>query len=251
MADFKTHAMGAALVSGVLATGLFMTGEATRSAVVGYFALGFIGGLLPDIDSSHSIPVRIAFHILAVVAGFLMLFAVGQRYSLVELVILWMACYILIRHGLFILFNRFTVHRGLIHSVPAAALFGLVTVLLAYRGFGASALQAWLCGSFLFAGCLVHLLLDEIYSVNLQGMRLKNSFGTAFSFGSPHNRLGTLLLYLAVIGLFYLSPSARVLVAFLLDHEVQRRVLNRLLPSHDWFAGFLTIFNILSVKLYY
>jgi len=249
MADFKTHAMGAALVSGVLATGLFMTGEVAKSAVAGYFVLGLIGGLLPDIDSSHSIPVRMAFHILAVVAGFLMLFAVGQRYSLVELVILWMACYILIRHGLFTLFNRFTVHRGVIHSVPAAALFGLVAILLAYRGFGASALQSWLCGSFLFAGCLVHLLLDELYSVNLQGMKLKNSFGTAFSFGSSHNRLGTLLLYLAVIGLFYLSPSAKAFVAFLLDHDVQRRVFNRLLPSHDWFAGFLTFFNILFAKL--
>ncbi|MFO1428561.1 MAG: metal-dependent hydrolase [Candidatus Competibacteraceae bacterium] len=249
MADFKTHAMGAALVSGVLATGLFMTGEATRSAVVGYFALGFIGGLLPDIDSSHSIPVRITFHILAVVAGFLMLFAVGQRYSLVELVLLWMACYILIRHGLFTLFTRFTVHRGLIHSVPAAALFGLAAVLLAHRGFGASTLQAWLCGSFLFAGCLVHLLLDELYSVNLQGMRLKNSFGTAFSFGSPHNRLGTLLLYLAVGGLFYLSPSPKDFTTFLLDPAIQHRVLNRLLPRHDWFAGFLTFFNIISVKL--
>jgi hypothetical protein len=246
VADFKTHALGAALMSGVFATGLFMTGEAARSAVVGYFVLGLIGGLLPDIDSSHSIPVRIAFHVLAVVAGFLVLFAVGQRYSLLELILLWLACYVGIRHGLFKLFNRFTVHRGLIHSVPAGALFGLLTVLLAYRCFGASALQAWLCGSFLFTGCLVHLLLDECYSVDLLGRRLKSSFGTAFSFGSPNNFLGTVVLYLIVAGLFYLNPSPKVFIAFLSDGDIQRKVLNRLLPGHGWFNG---LFNALLVSL--
>ena len=246
MADFKTHTMGAALVSGVFATGLFMTGEVTKSAVVGYFILGLVGGLLPDIDSSQSIPVRIAFHVLAVVAGFLVLFAVGQRYSLTELVILWLACYIGIRHGLFTLFTRFTVHRGLIHSIPAGALFGLLTILLAYHGFGASALQAWLCGSFLVTGFLVHLLLDELYSVDLLGMKLKSSFGTAFSFGSSHNRLGTLVLYLAVAALFYLSPPPKAFIMFLLDGNIQQRVLHRLLPGHGWFTG---LFNTLLVGL--
>lgn len=227
--------MGAALVSGVLATGLFMTGEVEQGAVVGYFALGLTGGILPDIDSSHSIPVRIGFHVLAVVGGFLALFAVGRRYSLAELIILWLGCFVLIRYGLFALFNHFTIHRGLIHSVPAAALFGLLTVLLAHRCFGASALQAWFCGSFLCSGFLTHLVLDELYSVNLMGMRLRNSFGTAFSFGSANNRLGALTLYLMVAALFYLSPSPKDFVAFLEDGAIQRRVVKRLLPSEGWF----------------
>ncbi len=110
-----------------------------------------------------------AFHVLAVVGGFLLLFAVGRRYSLAELVILWSACFVLIRYGLFALFTRFTVHRGLIHSIPAGALFGLIAVLLAHRCFGTSALAAWLCGSFLFSGFLTHLVLDELYSVDTGG----------------------------------------------------------------------------------
>jgi hypothetical protein len=57
-----------------------------HQAVIGYFVLGVIGGLLPDIDLPTSVPVRIAFAALAVVAGFLVVFTFGSRYSLVELV---------------------------------------------------------------------------------------------------------------------------------------------------------------------
>ncbi len=118
MADFKTHLMGAAVVSGLAATTLVMTGQFPHQAVIGYFILGVIGGLLPDIDSPHSIPVRIAFMGLAVIAGFLVVFTFGRRYSLVELILLWIGCFALIRYGVFELLDRYTVHRGLIHSIP-------------------------------------------------------------------------------------------------------------------------------------
>lgn len=84
MADFNTHLMGAAAVSGLAATVLVMTGIAPHQAVIGYFTLGVIGGLLPDIDSATSIPIRIAFNMLAVVAGFLLVFTFGAHYSLLS-----------------------------------------------------------------------------------------------------------------------------------------------------------------------
>ncbi|MBS1221254.1 MAG: rane-bound metal-dependent hydrolase, partial [Proteobacteria bacterium] len=124
MADFNTHLMGAAAVSGLAATALVMTGMFPHQAVIGYFVLGVIGGLLPDLDSPTSVPIRIAFAALAVVAGFLVVFTFGRRYSLVELVILWFGCFLFIRYGLFNLFDRVTVHRGLIHSIPAGVSFG-------------------------------------------------------------------------------------------------------------------------------
>ena len=125
MADFNTHLMGAAAVSGLAATVLVMTGQFPHQAVIGYFVLGVIGGLLPDLDSPTSIPIRIAFAVVAVVAGFLVVFTFGRRYSLVELDILWFGCFLFIRYGLFNLFDRVTAHRGLIHSIPAGIGFGL------------------------------------------------------------------------------------------------------------------------------
>jgi hypothetical protein len=43
-------------------------------------------------------------------------------------------------------------------------------------------------------GFMIHLLLDEIYSVDLVRMRLKKSFGTAFKFKSD-NTIHTWLAY--------------------------------------------------------
>ena len=240
MANFNTHLTGAAAVSGVAATVLVMTGLMPRQAVIGYFVLGVVGGLLPDIDSPTSIPIRVTFAVLAVVAGFLVVFAFGGRYSLVELSILWLGCFLGIRFGLFNLFNRFTTHRGLIHSVPAGVGFGLATVAIAFHAFGASALHAWSCGMFVTLGFLVHLLLDEFYSVDLFGKKLlKSSFGTALSLGSFNQPLGTAALYLAVVGLFLLCPSPRPLADLVLNHNIYRGVVQRLIPGETWFPGLL------------
>jgi hypothetical protein len=240
MADFNTHLLGAAAVSGLAATVLVMTGQFPHQAVIGYFVLGVIGGLLPDLDSPTSIPIRIAFAVVAVVAGFLVVFTFGRRYSLVELVILWFGCFLFIRYGLFNLFDRVTAHRGLIHSIPAGIGFGLLAILLAFYVFKASATHAWLCGTFVTLGFIVHLLLDELYSVDLSGKKLlKSSFGTALSLGSLSQPVGTAALYLAVVALFLLCPSPRPFTELMLDRDTYRGVTQRLLPGETWFPGFL------------
>lgn len=240
MADFKTHLIGAAAVSGLAATALVMTGQFPHQAVIGYFILGVMGGLLPDIDSPHSIPVRIAFMGLAVIAGFLVVFTFGRRYSLVELILLWIGCFALIRYGVFELLDRYTVHRGLIHSIPMGVICGLVTTILAYQAFNASVTHAWMCGTFVTLGFFVHLLLDEFYSVNLFGKKLlKKSFGTAFSLGSLQQPMGTAALYLAVIGLFYLCPPSHPFTELMLNRETYHGIVQRLVPGETWFPGFL------------
>ncbi|MBK8182724.1 MAG: metal-dependent hydrolase [Candidatus Competibacteraceae bacterium] len=242
MANFNTHLMGAAAVSGLAATVLVMSGAAPHQAVIGYFVLGVIGGLLPDIDLPTSMPVRIAFLSLAVVAGFLVVFTFGRRYSLVELVVLWVGCFVLIRYGLFVLLDRFTVHRGLVHTVPGGIGCGLMTTATAYHVFNASIVHSWLCGTFVSVGFIVHLLLDELYSVDLFGKKLlKSSFGTAFSFGSLSQPLGTVVLYLMVGGLFFICPPSKPFTDFMLDRDTYRGVTQRLVPTagQAWFPGFL------------
>ena len=239
MADFKTHLIGAAAVSGLAATVVVMSGQVPHQTVIGYFILGVVGGLLPDIDSPTSIPLRIAFATLSVIAGFLVAFTFGKHYSLLELVLLWAGGFLLIRYGLLNLFTRFTTHRGLIHSIPAGIGFGLATTVLAFHGLGSSALDAWLGGLFVTLGFIVHLLLDEWYSVNLFGKKLlKKSFGTAFCLGSWKQPLGTVALYLTVIGLLLCCPSPRS-IALMADRTQSAVISQRLLPGASWFQGFL------------
>jgi hypothetical protein len=241
MADFKTHMIGAAAVSGIAATGLLLIGIAGNGAVAAYFVLGVVGGLLPDLDSDTSIPVRVAFTVLAIWTCFLLVFHLGHRYSLIELVALWAACYLAVRYGVFTLFAQITAHRGLFHSLPAAAAAALVTVLIAHRIFGQSAVEAWLCGAFVALGFLVHLLLDEIYSVDLMGAQLKRSFGTALNLGSASNPYGTAALYGVVAGLFYLSPPPGDFLAVMLSRDTYLGITERLFPAGSWFQGLFDV----------
>jgi hypothetical protein len=117
---------------------------------------------------------------------------------------------------------------------------GLATTATAFHVFNASAIHSWLCGTFVTIGFIVHLLLDEFYSVDLFGKKLlKSSFGTALSLGSLSQPIGTAALYLAVVGLFFLCPSPRPLAELALDRDTYRGVSQRLVPRDTWFPGFL------------
>lgn len=237
MADFKTHLMGAALVSGVMATSMAMVSQSEPKAVIGFFALGVAGGILPDIDSNSSIPIRIAFKLLSAISAFVVVFYFAASLSLIELVLLGAGTYFLVRHGVFSLFTRFTRHRGVIHSIPAALFAGLLSVLIAVELFEAGSVTAWTVGLFVSVGFLVHLILDEIYSVDLLGVRLKRSFGSAFSLGSPSNPMGTVLLYLGVAGLYWRCPPIDDFTTALTDPTAYQALTERLLPGDLWFKG--------------
>ena len=83
------------------------------------------------------------------------------------------------RFGFGAIFRKFTKHRGMWHSIPAAAAAGMITYLICLSpGHETRLLKAWS----VVLGFLLHLLLDEIYSVDLMGRRLKKSSGTALKF---------------------------------------------------------------------
>src|SRR5688572_31495513 len=97
------------------------------------------------------------------------------------------AIYCAIRFGVAELFKRYTVHRGMWHSIPACITCGLIAFLivagndLAPRAFKAGAVSL---------GFFSHLVIDELWSLGLARGRLsvKKSFGTALKFwgGNPY-----------------------------------------------------------------
>jgi membrane-bound metal-dependent hydrolase YbcI (DUF457 family) len=88
------------------------------------------------------------------------------------------AAYLLIRFGLSELLKRYTVHRGMFHSLPAAVIAGELAFLV-LPGDDVR-LRIYTAGAVVI-GYLSHLLLDEVYSFEWYHgrVRLKNSFGTA------------------------------------------------------------------------
>ena len=149
---------------------------------------------------------------------------------------LWLGCFLLLRYGIFVLLDRLTVHRGLVHSIPAGIGFGLATTFIAYHAFNASVIHAWLCGAFVTLGFIVHLLLDEFYSVDLLGKETAEKLlWHRAQPGSLNQPIGTVLLYLTVVGLFLLCPSPRPFVELIQDGATYRGVTQRLLPDEVWF----------------
>src|SRR5215813_11053019 len=120
MANFRTHLAVASTVSGVIAIGCMVAGVATPKEVVLYFCAGTIGGVLPDIDSDHTIPVQILFSVLAVVLAFMRRFSRADAYSFTTLSCIWILVHLFVRHVLYMIFAKFTVHRGIFHSQLAA-----------------------------------------------------------------------------------------------------------------------------------
>jgi hypothetical protein len=86
--------------------------------------------------------------------------------------------YLTIRYGVAWVVSRWSVHRGMFHSIPAM----LIAAELAYLSYPSDSSRVkFLVGAGVALGFFSHLLLDEIYSVEINGIKvgLKKSSGTA------------------------------------------------------------------------
>lgn len=207
MADFKTHTIVAAGASGALTAGLLVHYQLSVQQALLYWGAGTLGGILPDIDSDHSKAIRLIFQLLS---GIVAVMAVIRFHHILNLWQLWSAglvgfliCYYPVRH----IFAYFTVHRGILHSLLANLLFAMIMIVIGFHLLGMNAIVAWGCGLFLFAGACIHLILDEIYSVDLGGVRLKSSFGSALKITQWNQPVLTIAFIIAIGGLYHFAPN--------------------------------------------
>lgn len=236
MAAFKTHLLVGSAVSAVAATSLMAVDLATPRETVLFAALGTAGGLLPDIDADGSVPVKLGFSLLAILAGFAAVVAWMDGYTVAELGVVWLAIFGAVRFGLFKLFTRFTVHRGVWHSVPAGVLSCFLTAAVLHRWAGADPLTSWLGGTLVFVGYLTHLILDELSSVDLLGVTCQRSFGSALKLFSLKNKKASTALYAATSVAFLLTPPAEGFVDLILSPATYEHIRLALLPAAAWFV---------------
>jgi hypothetical protein len=212
MANFKTHlviASGASTGAAFMAVNMQLVSAVDTLWLI---FLGAVGGMLPDIDASNSRPVRLLFSVLALmgVAGVMHIF--NGKYTSYQLLIAAGVTYPVIRYGIFALFNRLTIHRGVFHSLLAALFFTLLMTCISYYFIHLKVIQAWLNGLFIAIGFIVHLFLDELYSVDLLNSRMKKSFGTAMKVISYNNIPASVLMMLCTAFLYWAAPSPLPLI---------------------------------------
>jgi len=204
MASYRGHLMFSSLLGAAYGgLGVWYGKMDWGPAVLGG-SLTMAGGLLPDLDSQSGVPVRELFGAAATVLPlFLFPRLRDSGFTVEQSLAVMVGVYALVRYGLSSLFKRWTVHRGMFHSIPGLAVAGLAMYLL-YHSTDLI-IRLFLSGGVML-GFLSHLVLDEIYSVDFNGMSIKlNQFaGSALKLGSK-SYVATGLTYLLLGGLVYLA----------------------------------------------
>jgi LexA-binding, inner membrane-associated putative hydrolase len=238
MANFPTHIAVGTVVSGALATVTVAADMVAPENIVAVTLAGVLGSVLPDIDLEDSRPARAMFSGLAVFFSFAVLFGLERKYSIAEMLVLWLGTLVFVRYIVKELFFRFSYHRGVWHSLLALVFCAFVTAWVFHRLLGRDAAVAWLAAGFMGIGFLTHLILDEIYSVDVMDTRIKASFGTALKL-FDYRRLGhSAVLAVATALVFLATPPARNFVESITSRTLWVDLNRRLLPENNkWFSG--------------
>ena len=207
MANFQTHITTSTLLGIGYGGAGILYGVPTESCLIAG-GLCSVAGMLPDLDSDSGIPIRETMAFVAAVVPMLLIDRfVHLGLEPESMVLAGGSIYVLIRFGLSALIKRFTVHRGMFHSIPAALIFAGLGFLIC--GCTDIHLRYFKAGAVL-VGFMSHLLLDELYSIEwYRGrMRLKKSFGTAVKFwgSSTWANLSTYIKLAAVAAMILSEP---------------------------------------------
>lgn len=223
MASFEQHINGAVLASGLLIAPLHSASILDINQSLIALSLGILGGILPDIDLDNSKPIQISFRILSLFIPLLILLLISSDISFLTMFFIWVLSSITLYIIFFKLILSLTIHRGIFHSIPMAILFGQISTTILIYLFGYDITFSTIAGMFLSFGYLIHLILDEIVSLNVFGMSIKNSFGTAFKIIDNQNMIGTFFVYLLIVALFIFIPNdyEKVLEVFKLLSQIK------------------------------
>ncbi|WP_394752155.1 metal-dependent hydrolase [Crenothrix sp.] len=240
MANFKTHLIVATTMSGMASISLLTLQLAKPWETGSYFLLGILGGLLPDIDSDKSTPLTMIFYFLSMYCAFAMIFNLAMQYSFAELLIIWAAIYFAIRHLVYRMFISMTIHRGTFHSLLAVAFMAMLAVSISFHLLHNTPRIAWNSGIFVGIGYLVHLTLDELYSVDLHNKRMKKSFGTALKLFSRENWGASTLMVIVLAVFIHFSPPIKSYWQIFNSALAKQDFQKKWLPTGNrWFADIL------------
>lgn len=181
MADFKTHVTFSSAIGAGYAVVASGVGFDLSTALVAGGLCG-VSGMLPDIDSDSGVPRREALGFAAALVPMLLI----DRFKQMDLghdqmALLAAIIYFGVRFVAADLIGRWSVHRGMWHSIPAVLIFAGLAFLIS----GAEdVFDRYLKAAAVGLGSFSHLLLDEIYSVDTRGVvpKFKKSFGSAIKF---------------------------------------------------------------------
>jgi len=182
MAGYREHVSVSGLLGVAYAcAAIFLFGYSIVQAVIAA-VLTWIAGMLPDLDSESGKPIRELFGVVAALAPLIVLQNVQSLGVNSDRAMFFaLLAYGAVRYGGAFMLAKLTVHRGMFHSIPALLIAAEIT-FLAYHSDELRTRVLMAVGVGL--GFLSHLVLDEMYSVQWDGakVRLAKSSGSAMKF---------------------------------------------------------------------
>lgn len=236
MANFPTHIGIGTLTSGMLATLTLAADVVAPENLVAVTVAGVLGSVLPDIDLKDSRPSKALFSGLAAFFSFASLFILAGKLSIAELWIVALATFLGVRYVAHWIFHQMSYHRGIYHSILAAIFFAFLTAAIYKWPLGRHEGVAWLAAAFMFFGYMTHLVLDEIYSVDVMDTRIKASFGTAVKLVDMHKPWHSVAMAVAVAAAFMVTPPTKTFVDGVSSKALWAGLQSRLLPHDKWFG---------------
>lgn len=236
MANFPTHIAVGTIVSGALATVTLAADVVAPENLVAVTLAGVLGSVLPDIDLKDSRPSQALFAGLGVFFAFAVLFSLENKYSVVEMLAMWLGTLLAVRYGARPFFYHMSYHRGIWHSLAAALFCAFLTAVVYKYLLGRHEGVAWLAAGFMLVGFLTHLVLDEIYSVDVMDTRIKASFGTALKLVDFKHPGHSIAMVAAAMAAFWLAPPTKTFTDGLSSKPMWSELQRRMLPSEHWFG---------------
>jgi hypothetical protein len=180
VAGFKTHiTVSTSLGVAYGAAGYYYANIDSPSVCLLAGGLCSVSGMLPDLDSDSGVPLRESLAFAAAVVPMLMI----PRWRTLgftpeAMVLAGAAVYLTVRFGVGWLLKKYTVHRGMFHSLPAALIATEIAFLVYSRK---DTNLRYYVALAVAAGFMSHLILDEIRAIGVKRgqIALKKSFGTA------------------------------------------------------------------------
>lgn len=209
MADSSTHLLGATALCSLAATVVAKLLDIGPADALLMLVAGIAAGVLPDIDLEKSRASRALFTALGLLASLGWLFANVERYAAVELWVVALLILLCVRGPVMMVFHSMTVHRGALHSLAAALMSGVLATVAAGHALGRTPEVAWMVGAFTAFGYTVHLVMDELWSVDFSGARIKRSFGSALKPVDLRRLPGSItVVTITLVAWFFTPPSA-------------------------------------------
>ncbi|MCF6776088.1 metal-dependent hydrolase [Thiotrichales bacterium 19X7-9] len=213
MANFNTHLSASVCLSSIASICFYNIDMFSLHQAINLAMIGIFSGFIADIDSDDDYASELIFTLFGFICAiFIVLNFTLQQYSILLNLIIFIVIYASFRYGLTRLIPRFTQRRGVFHSIPFAFVLGFATTLIAVHMIKVSIEIAWFAGLYVFFNYLLHLILDEIYAVDLANHSYRSGYFSSIKFISLKPWWPYLICYVLIAIMIYFLPNFNSLI---------------------------------------